>query len=391
MDVEALIHSMVALIVTIIAILMLISMIRQFYFNNDKDQKYYSAIQHSSIICLIGYILRLSTLSMLHIPYYCPSCNVTHPVAVSFQIISALFLFLTKPLIQIHFIIRLYYTFKLSAFASSMSTYIILSTIIITEIVCILLYFVSGLIQLNGDKGSPLLVEDDFDDGDYGKPFESLFSIILLCIAVITDLIVSYVIMHLFISKLFELLITSIQSRDEQRPKIELLSNRDQINDDNDYNMNDLDLNDSLRKMSIGKWSTSSSTYSIMHLNPVKLTGNDNKMINTITRYTLLSCITMIFTQFYFLLNLIHIIWISSWNSNDRVSYHQLDAPLAALSIMDSVLAISAIYLNFTFSRKYYKIFCNPCHKGLENICKRLTTRKVIKTQEMSDDSYHSL
>ena len=54
----------------------------------------------------------------------------------------------------------------------------------VTTILYILLYFISILVQLNGDKDS-VLVEDDFDDGVYNKLFESTFSIILLCIAVI--------------------------------------------------------------------------------------------------------------------------------------------------------------------------------------------------------------
>lgn len=350
MDIEALIHSIVALIVALIGVLMLISLIREFYFNNNDYSKspknernnnnYYGAIKNSSIICLIAYIIRLFTLFLLHIPIYCELCGISHTTAVSWQIISALFLFLSKPIIQIHFIIRLYFTFKSSAFESNIFTFIILSSIVIIEILCILLYFISGLIQLNGDKDSPLLVEDDFDDGDYGKPFESTFSIILLCIAVITDLIVSYIITHLFISKLFKLLVSSIKSRDDQ--------------------------------------------------NKIILIEQDTKMINTITRITLLSSMTMILTQFYFGLQLIHILWISSYVENEKISYHKLDVPLAALSIIDSLVAIFSIYLNFVFSRKSYKLFCNLCHKGLENICKKLTERKVVKEQEITvDNEYH--
>ena len=88
---------------------------------------------------------------------------------------------------------------------------------------CILLYFISGLVQLRADQDSPLLVEDDFDVGDYKKAFESWFSISLLIIAIISDLIVSYIITHLFVSKLFNLLIIGIQNRNYDQLDIEYI------------------------------------------------------------------------------------------------------------------------------------------------------------------------
>ena len=165
------------------------------------EQKVGPHINEKTYILAIS--IRLSTLFMLHIPFYCQQCDISHNTAISWQLLSAFFLFSSKPFIQMHFVVRLFYTFRGSSFAPNASTYFILASIIITEIMCILLYFISGLIQLRADQDSPLLVEDDFDDGDYKKAFESWFSISLLIIAIISDLIVSYIITHLFVSKLF--------------------------------------------------------------------------------------------------------------------------------------------------------------------------------------------
>ena len=399
MDVEALVHSLVALVVGIIAIFMLISLWQHFYCDSEqKRKKYYSAIQISSIICLLGYIIRLLTLFMLHIPIYCPECNISHHTAVAWQLISAFFLFLTKPIIQIHYIIRLYYSFKGSAFSSKKSTFIMLFSIITVDILCILFYFISGLIQLNGDANNPLLVEDDFDDGDYGKPFESTYTIILLCVAVLCDLIVCYAITHLFVSKLFRLLIINVSNRHDNRPK-ELINVSQSKLCVHSVHSEDSDI-DELSPTSVmssdmprsSVWKYSPSQKSMMLISKPKLKEKDTKMITTITRYTLLSCITMIFTQFYFLMQLIHIIWIAGYGQIGSSSYHSLDGPLAALSIIDSVLAISSVYLNFVFSRKWYDRFCGICHKGLQNICKRLTEKKVMKKQERDiQDEYRLL
>merc|ERR1719216_236789 len=149
LDVEALIHSMVGLITAVITLTMLISLCHHFYCwksstnKQKKKSKYYPAIRATSVICLIAIAIRLSTLFMLHIPFYCHQCNISHNMAISWQLLSAFFLFLSKPLIQIHFIVRLYYTFRGSSFASNMATYFILASIIITEILCIFLYFIS--------------------------------------------------------------------------------------------------------------------------------------------------------------------------------------------------------------------------------------------------------
>lgn len=73
---------------------------------------------------------------------------------------------------------------------------------------------------------------------------------------------------------------------------------------------------------------------------------------------------------------------------NGNIAYYHLNAPIAALSITDSVLAFCSIYLQFLFARKWYNRFCSVCHKGLENLCKRLTERKVMQTA-IDEDGYH--
>ena len=306
---------------------------------------------------------------------------------------------------------------------------------------CIILYFVSSLVQLNGNDNSPLLVEDDFDDGHYDEPFESYDSIILLILAVLSDLIVSFCITQLFISKLFRLLIMSISNRDNAieaspEPAVELLdlpppkmktfgfvSRFESIDEaaDSDSNtattpkrdFDDMELNESIRKMSKSdksvnvqktKWSVHSfgafrsrsatpmGSPMMMRKVRIKLDAKDNEMITTITRYTLLSTMTMVMTQIYFIIELAHILLITfDHKSNDVATYHRLDAPLAALSITDSLIAICSIYLNFSFSRRWYKRLCSVCHRGLQNVCKRMTEKKVIREKENNGDSdgYH--
>ena len=290
------VHSMVGLVTALIATAMLISLCRNFYClscksGKKKKSKYYPAIRSSSVICLIAIAIRLFTLFLLHIPLYCPQCNISHNMAIAWQLLSAFFLFSSKPLIQIHFVIRLYYTFRGSSFASNISTYSILAGIIMTELFCIFLYFVSGLIQLRADEDSPLLVEDDFDDGNYKKAFESWFSISLLIIAIISDLIVSFSITYLFVHKLFHLLIIGIQSRHGDDLNVEIIpkpkksTNSLQVLNDSTDSPSLSPSRSPKSTRSISTWSNSSSAFSIMHVNKIQLMQKDRQMIDTITSF----------------------------------------------------------------------------------------------------------
>eukprot|EP01084_Bolivina_argentea_P294413 506534_1 len=396
MDTEALMHSMWALFFGIVAIIMLISIIQNLYCNTGKHMinknGYFEGIRISAVLCLIGYIIRLLALSGLHVPYYCASCNISKSVWITFQLISAFTLFLNKPLTEIHFIIRLYFTFRESAFATKTFTYIILITIIIIQILCILLYFLLGLIELNGDIDSPLLVEDDFNANHFHKAFESKFCVGLLIVAVISDLIVSFIITQLFISKLFKLLVLGTDDVEylvnDSKQQSNTNVNEIGMNEDND--IDDCDVNDGIRKYSEQSETSKMHRKSLMYTNIALQHHRTVSLINTITRYTLLSSFTMIFTQIYFIMELTHILLICF-----EGGYHEwLDTPLAVLSLMDAIVAISSIYLMFKFAKKWYMLICRICHEKCENICKKVAKRTIYKqymNRDMKTDNQYSL
>ena len=239
LDVEAVCHSISALLVSLIALIMFISLFCHFRYNEQSQSlsrqpsnnpslragksyttksvttkqvtpptKYFKAIIYSALITIALNSLRMFAIFALHIPLYCPKCQQRIGGDASnfgVQVISAFLLFFNKLIIQVHFIIRLYYAFRGSFLKIKRYIFVILYGLSILGVFLLLLYFIVGTKQLNSD--SPLLIEDDFDVGGYEKPFESLISILLLISSMIINFIISMCVTYLFASKLMKLVL----------------------------------------------------------------------------------------------------------------------------------------------------------------------------------------
>eukprot|EP01084_Bolivina_argentea_P194339 333434_1 len=115
--------------------------------------------------------------------------------------------------------------------------------------------------------------------------------------------------------------------------------------------------------------------------------NNNNRMLNVITKYTVLSMISTISSLIWILINLSYALKLPLSSSHQAMFGILLVGPvLNSVSLID----IFSMSLSFKFTEKYYRICCKCCDDKCRKCCVRCTVRKkrtkpIAKTQRYLD------
>eukprot|EP01084_Bolivina_argentea_P295194 508151_1 len=177
----------------------------------------------------------------------------------------------------------------------------------------------------------------------------------LSIVYIVIDVTLNVTVVTLFVSKLRLSMIDIDENEDKFTPFI------DEIENNYDYNDEYIEYEYSIhntRKTSIS-------------LSVVSLNTGQKKFLSLMTRYTLLSCIAIIFNQFFNSLAI--------WNT-----FYYSETPSYMVEIayifrsLEDVINVVVVYLNFGFNSNHYYWLCGCCHHNCLNIMK-VNTQKGIK------------
>ena len=286
--------------------------------------------------------------------------------------------FLAKLSIYAQFLARLYTSFKNSYLAPKKVTIIFSIILLIILFLCIIWWMVLISVRY-------IWLNKEFPS--YNTQFYFVFGGLLLF-----DFIVSWLVVGLFIAKLFQSVMLRSRSEFYEKTQRLLMGYDDKIDYVDRSTKSSTASNPTLvedevepynveerRKSRMGTFDQIDSRGSMMmDVAFASIDETDQKRLDLITRQLLLSIMSIMTSQIgYVTIIIILVIRDTAHTSfyNDRVQTELYGIFAGVFYPMDMILNLFVLYLSYKFAIKYYKCCCKFCHRR----CKLCVLRKAAK------------
>ena len=99
----------------------------------------------------------------------------------------------------------------------------------------------------------------------------------------------------------------------------------------------------------------------------IELDKEQLRFVDAITKYTTISCISIVSAIMIFIIGVIEFVIFES----DYIETAEYTLPMICL---DCFISIMCLYFNFHFANKHYHKWCKCCHRNCSKVCVKLST-----------------